>query len=143
LVALLFACTLSMPASMSDIAEYQHCQQYSHVWELGFEWSDLVVSHFEPSDHLTAYKIIGCESWGISSAKNPTSTAKGLWQFIDKTWNWVSYKLQTEGSAYDPHLSTHFAAFLKYQTPQGWGHWSESAACWKGPNDVKSTNSIH
>jgi len=135
LVALLLACTLSMPATSQDVAVYQHCLAHRNIWVLGTKWSDLVEDHFLPEDHLTAYKIIGCESSGVSSAKNPTSSAAGLWQFIDKTWTWVSSKLNIEGSALDPHTSTHFAAFLKYKTPQGWGHWAESAACWKGPNE--------
>lgn len=143
MVAVLFACTLIMPATAQDVAEYQHCLAHSEVWSLGAQWSDLVEDHFLPEDHLTAYKIIGCESSGIPSAKNPTSSASGLWQFIDKTWTWVSSKLKISGSALDPHTSTHFAAFLKYKTPQGWDHWSESAACWKGNYEKNNLQRIY
>ena len=143
MVALLFACTLVMPASTHDVDVFKHCQDNVDSWNLGIQWEDLVSFHFEPEDHLVAYKIIGCESSGFAAAKNPTSTAKGLWQFINKTWYWVSSKLDIEGSALDPHTSTHFAAFLKYKTSQGWGHWSESAHCWKEPNEKISLLTIH
>jgi len=34
----------------------------------------------------TEYRIMMCESKGDPLAQNPNSTAKGLFQFIDKTW---------------------------------------------------------
>jgi len=143
LLSLLMACSLSMPATMQDVAEYQHCLEYHDVWVLGLEWSNLIQDHFESKDHETAYRVIGCESWGIPTAKNPTSTAKGLWQFIDKTWTWVESKLKIKGSAFDPHLSTHYASFLVYNTEQGWGHWSESAHCWEAPNEKNKPTKIN
>lgn len=131
------ACSLSLPATMQDLAVYQHCQEHQDVWVLGSKWHDLIEDHFEPEDHSIAYRVIGCESWGIPTAKNPTSSAKGLWQFIDKTWTWVESILKIEGSAFDPSLSTRYASFLVYKTEQGWGHWSESAHCWEAPNEKK------
>ena len=94
MLSLLIACSLSMPASTNDVAVYQHCMDHQDVWVLGSKWSDLVEEHFKPEDHETAYRVIGCESNGFASAKNPTSTAKGLWQFIDKTWTWVESVLK-------------------------------------------------
>lgn len=34
--------------------------------------------------------IIDCESGGVANIENPTSTASGLWQFLDTTWSWVA-----------------------------------------------------
>ena len=34
--------------------------------------------------------IIDCESSGVANIENPTSTASGLWQFLDTTWSWVA-----------------------------------------------------
>ena len=121
-----------MPATLHDVAEYQHCLEFQDVWVLGLEWSAEVKEFFEPEDHITAYKIIGCESSGMPLAKNPSSSAGGLWQFIDKTWLWVESRLKFSGSRFNPWDSTYFASYLKYKTPQGWEHWSQSAACWKG-----------
>ncbi len=135
MIGFVFVCALSMPASAQDLASYQQCSEYDESWTLGAEWSTLVNQHFKEEDRITAYKIIGCESSGFANAKNQTSTATGLWQFIDKTWGWVSKKLNMTGSPLDPLTSTRYAAFLKYKTSQGWGHWSESAHCWKEPNE--------
>jgi hypothetical protein len=142
LVGLLLACSLSLPASSQDLAEYQHCLEHHDVWVRSAQWSEVISTYFEPEDHLTAFKIIGCESWGIPTAKNPNSTATGLWQFISSTWSWVESKLNIEGSPMDPWLSTRFASFLKYKTEQGWGHWSESAHCWEVPIEKNKFSEI-
>ena len=143
MVALVFACTLTLPATSTDIAVYQHCQENVDSWNLALPWANLVSDHFDYDDVSVALKIIGCESNGKATAKNPTSTATGLWQFISKTWSWVEYKLNVSGNPRDPHLSTHFAAFLKYKTSQGWGHWSESAHCWEEPNEKNKFTKIN
>ena len=143
MLAIAFACTLTLPASHNDVAVYQHCQENVDSWNLALPWTNLVIDHFDNSDLPIALKIIGCESSGVASAKNPTSTATGLWQFISKTWDWVENKLNVKGSPKDPHLSTHFAAFLKYETSQGWGHWSESAHCWEEPNEKNRFTKIN
>lgn len=143
MLSLVFACTLSLPATIQEVDAYRHCVNHQDVWVLGAKWSSLIEDHFEPEDYKTAIKVIGCESSGYSKAKNPNSTAKGLWQFVDRTWTWVESKLKIKGSPMDPATSTRFAAFLVYETEQGWGHWSESAHCWEVPNEKNTTTRIY
>ena len=140
MVGLVFVCMLNVPASPADVQEFIHCSEYVDQWNLGTKCHEVVSIYFEPEDHAVAYKIIGCESWGVPTAKNPTSTATGLWQFISKTWTWVESKLKISGSPTDPYLSTRFAAWLFYNTNQGAGHWAESAFCWEVSNGKKNNN---
>ncbi len=89
------------------------------------QWRPLVVEHF-PADQVdTAMRVMACESTGNPSAKNPRSTAAGLWQFIRSTWDWVAGVLglptYAQGGPYDPVGSTRAAAWL--QANGGWQHW--------------------
>lgn len=45
----------------------------------------------------TSLRIANCESGFKDTAKNKHSTAKGIYQFIDGTWNWIGAK----GHQYD------------------------------------------
>lgn len=45
-------------------------------------------------DEDTAVRIAKCESSLNPSARNPDSTAKGLYEFVDATWQWI----EAEGS---------------------------------------------
>ncbi|NIA24382.1 MAG: transglycosylase SLT domain-containing protein [Gammaproteobacteria bacterium] len=72
-----------------------------------------------------------CESGGNPDAKNPYSTATGLFQFLRGTWAIASVRAGFGGySRLDPEANIASAAWLvKYsirtQHPGGaWGHWS-------------------
>lgn len=74
-----------------------------------------------------ALRIIDCESEGYKWAKNPHSTAAGLFQFLRSTWNmgpakhfgWPSYDT---GAVYDPDLNIAGAAWL-YANWGGTSQW--------------------
>ena len=66
----------------------------------------------------TALKIATCESNFKWDAKNPKSSAKGVYQFIDSTWEWI----EAEGHQFD--YKENIKQFLKYY-PIYPGWWEE------------------
>src|SRR5690606_25368816 len=50
------------------------------------DWRRLVAQFFEPDDVDRAIRVIRCESGGIPTAKNPRSTASGLFQHLASMW---------------------------------------------------------
>ena len=90
-------------------------------------WRELVSGYFAPGDVDRALRVIWCESRGDPLAKNPTSTASGLWQFLRAWWagEW-GYPFDP----FDPTASTKRAAELVYGPGQGWDHWLASRSCW-------------
>ena len=79
-------------------------------------------------DPKLAWRIIWCESNGWSMATNASSTASGLFQFIESTW-----KLTPQGRAgknvLDPKSNLLAGLWLMSQ-PSGLNNWSETAGCW-------------
>lgn len=87
------------------------------------EWRWLVELHFAPGDVDKGLRVIWCESRGDPSAKNPSSTASGLWQHLATYWESRSAAAGISGaSIWDPEASTIVAAWLVYSNG-GWGHW--------------------
>lgn len=83
-----------------------------------------------------ALVIANCESGNGTgdgsynlTAKNPNSTASGIWQFLDGTWESVT-GLPAPASAYS--LETQLEAFEKlYDNGAGRSHWNASRSCWR------------
>ncbi|MFA6000480.1 MAG: transglycosylase SLT domain-containing protein [Candidatus Paceibacterota bacterium] len=69
-------------------------------------------------DINTALAIADCESDFIYDAKNPGSSAKGVYQFTDGTWKWI----KAAGHQYD--YRENIRLFLKY-FPIYPGWWKE------------------
>lgn len=69
-------------------------------------------------------KIANCESESIATAKNPNSSAKGLLQILDSTWDAFSCK----GDPYNP--DDNMQCGIKIATQSGFHHWNPSRACW-------------
>lgn len=68
-------------------------------------------------------RIIICESGWKSTAKNPNSTASGIFQFIATTWNsWG------EGDVFNPY--DNIRAGVKLFEAQGTHPWTASKSCW-------------
>ncbi len=93
------------------------------------QWRWLVEIWFAPADVERALDIMACESGGNPNAKNPTSTASGLFQHLRAWW---SGEWGTHGpfDPFDPAESVEAAAYLRYDTPGGWSHWNPSRHCW-------------
>lgn len=70
------------------------------------------------------YKIMMCESGGNPKAKNPKSSAKGLYQIIDGTWK----DFQCQG---DPLNAEDNKRCAEKIARDGLHHWNASAYCWK------------
>jgi hypothetical protein len=87
---------------------------------------------FEVSREAAA--IIACESGDTKnigsyavSADNPTSTASGLFQFIDGTYEGLTGRT----SAKTDKVENQYAAFRKlWNNGYGWTHWTASKSCW-------------
>ncbi len=69
-------------------------------------------------------KIIRCESGYNAAARNPTSSAKGLFQIIDGTWR----AFQCEGNVLN--AEDNYQCGLKIATQSGLHHWNASRSCW-------------
>ena len=94
------------------------------------QWRWLVEKYF-PADRVDeAMRVMACESRGNPNAKNPNSSATGLFQFLDGTWAWMSVLSGWNGySRLDPEANVAVAAYLvdfslRNGHPGGaWGHW--------------------
>lgn len=94
------------------------------------DWRPLVEMFFAPRDVDRALRIIRCESRGNPWAKNPGSSASGLFQHLASAWPSRSAKAGWAGSdIFDPVANTAVAAWLVYQGG-GWSHWAASGHCW-------------
>ena len=64
-----------------------------------------------------ALRIANCESTFRYNAANSHSSAKGVYQFIDGTWDWIG----AEGHQYD--YKENISQFMKWypRYPQWWG----------------------
>lgn len=96
-------------------------------------WLGLVERYF-PWDRVSeAMEIMECESRGDPGAKNPDSTAAGLFQFLDSTWDRIAVPLgygpYGSGDEYDPEANVHAASalLLRYER-SGWWPW-QAWAC--------------
>ena len=72
-------------------------------------------------------KIIICESGGDPTAKNPKSTAYGLCQFLDGTWNYVQKKWDIKLDRYNPKDQLY--ACQRLLEEEGLRHWKPVWEC--------------
>lgn len=76
-------------------------------------------------DITKAIRIARCESNFDQYAKNKSSTAKGIYQFIDGTWRSNCLK---DGNVYD--FKDNINCFWKVYSKQGDSPWVSSINCW-------------
>jgi hypothetical protein len=93
------------------------------------EWRPLVSEYFPAELVDDALSVIYCESKGDPSAYNSRSGASGLFQFIERTWNWASSNAGWAGaSPFDPEANVASAAWLVDRSisrgQDAWHHWS-------------------
>ena len=83
-------------------------------------WRGLVATYFEPGNVDTMMCLMFYQSGGDPNAKNPTSSARGLFQIMASIWApecGVSY-----AELYDPATNTRIARGVYDR--QGYGAWS-------------------
>jgi len=80
------------------------------------EMRNLVEAYF-PADRVEwALRVSKCESRWLTTAKNPRTSAAGLFQFKRSTWDWVADQTGTpdydEGGVWEVHSQMINAAWL-------------------------------
>lgn len=82
---------------------------------------------------IKALAIAECESQFRTKIKNPsaTSTATGVFQFVDKTWfqTMKQMGLPTTTPKTEPHYNIEAGLFLLDK--EGDKHWAASKSCWQ------------
>ena len=92
------------------------------------QWRPLVTQYFRSADIEIALCLIGYETGftGNPNAKNPRSSAAGLFQFLRSTWDKVPLSVTggtyDSGQVYQPEANVRSAAWLK--DASGWSQWS-------------------
>lgn len=118
------------PTYYADLTDGSHHHHQSAAWPAVtpdvLRWRPLVETYFPPSEVNRALCIMGYESGGNPDAKNPTSTAAGLFQFLRSTWDNVPSAVTggsyDSGRPYDAEANVRSAAWL--QDRYGWTQWS-------------------
>ncbi len=77
---------------------------------------------------LLAEKIIQCESGWNHTAQNPNSTAYGVGQFINGTWNYIQKKWNVELERNNKEDQIY--AMMRLLEEEGSRHWNASKHCW-------------
>lgn len=87
-------------------------------------WRPLVELYFRPGDVSWALRIIRCESGGDPEAKNPRSSARGLFQHLKRYWPKRAPKAGfADRTVFDPEANVAVAAWLLYKGG-GKSHWT-------------------
>jgi len=84
------------------------------------QWRPLISEYFPTGQVEHALKIVACESGGDPAAKNPTSTARGLFQILASLW--APYFDVTYNDLYHPETNTALARRIYDQS--GWNAWT-------------------
>jgi LysM repeat protein len=83
--------------------------------------------------------IIKCESGGNPTAQNPGSTASGLFQFLDSTWQSLGGS-QFSRRAKDATVEQQEQIAEKAYQESGLSPWAASRGCWGGKNVTSGTS---
>jgi muramidase (phage lysozyme) len=74
-------------------------------------------------------RVANCESGFHPEVHNKTSTASGLFQFLDSTWKSQSAKYEVYTLKDDPYGQIEVAT--RMIADGGIGHWNASKSCWQ------------
>lgn len=92
------------------------------------QWRPLVQKYFQPQDVDKALYVLERESRGDPRAANPNSSARGLFQHLEKLWPGRTQQWGMENAdIYDPETNIKGAANLLYGPGGGWQHWEAVA----------------
>lgn len=88
-----------------------------------YGWGELVATYWPADQVPTACRVLGCESGGNPTARNPSSSASGLWQFLYDTWHsWRGSSTADQAWQASPDEQT--AAAFNLWAASGWSPWS-------------------
>ena len=135
IAGLLLSCALLSPLTPELINTYQECKGRNEIIIFMSDYVDLFKDYFKKEDLELALRITYCESTGNPKAINVNKDKSkdiGLWQFNDRTWNWLKPKLNIKNSRKDVVTSTFVASWLFYN--DGKHHWNASKKCWDIPS---------
>jgi len=88
----------------------------------------VVIEEATPELYGLAYDIGVCESGFSATAQNSTSSAYGIGQFTDSTWEYVKIKWGMELDREDP--GDQMYALIRLLNEDGVIHWETSRGCW-------------
>ena len=123
----------SQPVTPDIIQDYKECKKVEFQVSSVSNWHPLILSYFREEDIVEVSRIIFCESSGRAKAvgRNTNGTVDiGLMQINDKTYKWISEKLDWFGDRKDPSFNLKMSAWLYYKS--GNHHWNSSRFCWEG-----------
>lgn len=138
LIAPIMSCLVTTTPTVNQLQNYISCVDLTEKIQVVDQWTPLIEKHFKEEDINKALLIIYCESTGYANAvgKNTNGTEdRGLWQFNDKTWAWLTPKLNIKENRFSPKTSTRVASWLIYN--DGWHHWNSSKHCWKDYDKIQ------
>lgn len=124
-------CALASPPTISDMNDYVDCRNRNEIIIFMEDYIPLFSQYFKKEDIEQALRISYCESRGKSTAvgiNKDGSKDVGLWQFNDRTWEWLSKKLKITSDRTNIRVSTAVASWLFYN--DGDHHWNPSKKCW-------------
>jgi len=133
MIGIIISCVLNTTSLTTDnVSTYIECLDTKVKVEYVVHWHETISTYFKSDeDILRALGIVFCESRGkptvIGINTNGTKDI-GLWQFNDRTWEWLVGKLNIKGDRFNPELSTEVASWLIRN--DGWHHWNSSKHCW-------------
>lgn len=91
------------------------------------EMTRLIAAYFPEQHRVWALRVSRCESNWYTAAKNPRSSAAGLFQFLRSTWDWVAGETGTpsydQGGVWEVHSQMVNAAWLVDPNNGGRSHW--------------------
>ncbi len=88
-----------------------------------------------PEDNHILNEVIECESGGDPTLQNPVSSASGLYQFINSTWEytWTGYigEQPPTARAYQATVEDQHRAGRALYEHEGLVPWYASRSCWE------------
>ena len=111
------------------LSDYWTCQWYQEAAEATEQYHHAFELYLKEEDYMWAFATTYCESSGRQYAVS-SANAKGIWQYLDKTSNWLSKKLNENFDAFNPYDATYMTSWLLRNDINPKRHWQPSQHCW-------------
>ena len=109
-----------LPANFSELVKPKAKQSQTRVRAQGWDGTPGFVNGNPCGGDLPPCSVLRCESGGVPTKKNPTSTASGLWQALRSTWG--GYGGYPEAWLAPVDVQNAHARAL-WNGGRGWRHW--------------------